>query len=300
MENDNIDNIKKDLTAIKLKIEELEKGVDSFGINNRQESAGPKNLIGQGVSFEEKRKEIENEIEKSEKRLELISERKKRIESMKKEIEKQEGEAKTPEERRKAEQQRRIVEDERNRIEEERNKKEAELKVMKLQLKEWDKFYFEKNAWNTDFEKSLETVVLEEEKQNLLIDLQKIETRASDLKELLHDTSSQREVINKKLSEIVAEEKSVEKEIRTIEDKAASGLPEEETRKLEKERKIAEEKRRFVEQTRWEIEDELQKIENVYSQIKAEYGVLPGDIANVKKKLEIVNHKLDTDGKKNA
>jgi chromosome segregation ATPase len=292
MDKEKIDNIKKDLKSIKLKIETLEKGLDSFGLSTKEISDTPKHNLPQGVSFEDKRKEIENEIEKAEKRLELLFERKKRIEQLKKEIEDREAKAKTPEERKDAEQQRRIVEDERNLVEENLAKKQEEVKLMKLQLKDWDKFYYEKTEWNPDFEKSLDSLILEEEKQNLMIDLEKIQTRTTGLKNLLHDTAAQREVLNKKLSEINKAEDSAEKEIKSLEEKINS-TSSEDARTLEDQRRAAEERRRELEQARWEAEDELSKLEDVYTRLKAEYQVMPLDINNIKEKLALINKKMD-------
>ncbi|MFA5178093.1 MAG: hypothetical protein WC427_00865 [Candidatus Paceibacterota bacterium] len=293
MEKEKIDNLKKDLKSIKLKIEVLEKGLDSFNLSAEKDSSNNlKHSLPQGMSFEDKRKEIENEIEKAEKRLELLFERKKRIEQLKKEIESKEAKAKTPEERKDAEQQRRIVEDERNLVEENLAQKKEEVKLMKLQLKDWDKFYYEKTEWNPDFEKSLDSLVLEEEKQNLMLDLEKIQTRTTGLKNLLHDTAAQREVLNKKLSEINKAEEMAEQEIKSLEEKINS-TSSEETREIEALRRSTEEKRRELEQARWEAEDELDHLENVYTKLKAEYQVMPLDINNIKEKLALINKKMD-------
>lgn len=294
MENENIEIIKKDLKTIKLKIEELEKSLDSS--NKKPEKKIPTEkdfMASKGLSFEEKREEIKNEIAKVEKRLELLTERKKRIEELKRGIEEKEANAKTVEERRSAEQERRGVERQRDTIEEEREKKESEIKLMKLQLKDWDRFYFEKPDLKIDLEQNLDLIVLEEERQNLLLELQRIETETAKIRDFLSDVSSQREIINTKFSEITEIEKNAEKEIKDAEAKLEMDLPEDENKKLQAKRKENEEKRRYAEQIRWEVEDELEKIEKIYSELKAEYQMIPSNINNIKEKLDLINKKID-------
>lgn len=295
MQDGNIDPIKKDLGAIKLKIDELEKSLDTLS-QQAQGSEKEGSVIYSGLSFEEKKKEIENEIEKSEKRLELLMERKKRLEEMKKDTEKKEEEAKTPTERRVAEEQRVAIENERNVVEEERDKKESEIRLLKLELKGWDKFNFEKTDWKVDLDKNLDLSILDEEKQNLLIDLQRIETRTSQLREFMHDISAQREVLNAKLSEISGVEKDAQTSIKDFEVKLDTPLSVDEAKDLEHQRNAFEEKRRAAEEARWDAEDEIEKIETIYSKVKSEYEVIPVNVNNIKDRLALINKKIDSIG----
>ncbi|MDD5569441.1 MAG: hypothetical protein PHG23_03445, partial [Candidatus Pacebacteria bacterium] len=88
--------------------------------------------------FEERKKDIDKEIEKNRKRLDLILERRKRLDELKHKIEEKESAAATPEEKRDAEKERWKVEDERYMVEQEKNQKEDEIKSLRLQLKECD------------------------------------------------------------------------------------------------------------------------------------------------------------------
>jgi chromosome segregation ATPase len=288
-----IDAIKKDLSTIRLGIEELEKSLKSFAQKDLpSEEEG--SMACSEISLEEKQKEIKNEIEKLEKRLELLAERKTRLEEIKKDAENKEAQAKNPTERRAAEEQRFLIEEQRNLVEEERDKKESEIKLLKLALEGSDKFDVEKTDQNINLNKNLDLTALDEEKQNLLLELQRIETLTSQLKDFIQDIVTERAVLNSKLAEISELEKEAEKNIKDFEAKLTAPLSVDEAKEIESQRNIFEEKRRAAERVRWDAEDEIEKIETIYSKAKTEYQIIPISINNIKERLSLVNKKIDS------
>lgn len=294
MDKDNLDDLKKDLKIIKLKIDELEQGLGSYNKTKNEEEVREKDeAVKKSLSLDERLDEMQNKIENAEKRIELLTERKKRIEAMKKEVEDKEAKAKKSDEKREAEKQRRMVEDERDLVEKEIEKKEEELKELKFQLQELNKFRFTKHSDDLDFKEDLSSTILLEEKQDLLWELQKINTKTDTLKKLMTDATSQKELIQAKLSEILAAEQATENEIKMFEEKLSEDAFKDDARNIEDARKKTEEKRRQIEERRWEAEDELEKIKSVHAELKAEYDILPGAVEDIKKKLVIINEKMD-------
>jgi len=224
----------------------------------------------------------------------LLLERKKRIETIvKKEIEEKELNAKTPSEKREAEKERHLVEDESNFLEKEIENKKNELNDLKYQYKELNKFRFDNPVTNLDFQEDPTYTALSEERQNLLWELQKINNKTKELKKLIAEATSQKHIIENRLSQILNSETKSENEIKLIEEKLAQGIFENDSKKLEEDRRKIEERRRETEESRWEAEDELEKIKNVLANLKAEYDVFPSQINNIKEKLKIINQKMD-------
>jgi chromosome segregation ATPase len=293
MRDGNIDAIKKDLSAIRLTIEELEKTLGSLAqkdVTSEKEGS----VADNETPLEKEQNETKNEIEKLEKRLELLAERKKHLEELKKDIENKEAQAKDPTERRAAEEQRVLIESERNLLEEDRDKKESQIRLLKSELKGGDKVNSEKTDQNLDLDKNLDLAALDKEKQNLLLELQQVETKTSQLKDFVQDIAAQRGVLNSKLAEISGLEKEAEKNIKDCEAKLNGPISVDEAKEIESQRNTFEKKRQEAEKTRWEAEDEIEKIETIYSKAKDAYQIIPTSINNIKERLALVNKKIDS------
>lgn len=252
------------------------------------------------IPFEERKKDIEREMDKSRQRLDLIAERKKRIDELKKTTEEKEKSQQSPEEKRNTEKERWKIEDERNAVEEEKNKKEDEIKSLRLQLKECD-FNFEK-VLSREKELNMELsllkrdhthLILEQEKQGLLTELEKLEVEANSIKDIMTDNTAEKESIEKRLGNIMTEEKSVEEEIKVIEKRSDMSVPPAELRRMEELRKAAEEKRRLIEEKRWASEDDLDKAEQLRAELRDKYQSFSTKVNALKSKIAEINDKLN-------
>jgi DNA repair exonuclease SbcCD ATPase subunit len=252
------------------------------------------------IPFEERKKDIEREMDKSRQRLDLIAERKKRIDELKKTTEEKEKSDQSPEEKRNTEKERWKIEDERNAVEEEKNKKEDEIKSLRLQLKECD-FNFEK-VLSREKELNMELallkrdhthLILEQEKQGLLSELEKLEVEANSIKDIMTDNTAEKESIEKRLGNIMTEEKSVEEEIKVIEKRSDMSVPPAELRRMEELRKAAEEKRRLIEEKRWASEDDLDKAEQLRAELREKYQSFSTKVNALKSKITEINDKLN-------
>jgi hypothetical protein len=251
------------------------------------------------IPFEERTKDIEREMDKARQRLDLIAERKKRIDELKRNTEEKEKSDQSPEEKRNTEKERWKIEDERNAVEEEKNKKEDELKSLRLQLKECD-LNFEK-VISREKELNMELallkrdhshIILEQEKQGLLEDLEKLEVEANSIKDIMTDNTAEKESIEKRVANIMTEEKSVEEEIKVIEKRSDLSVPDAELRRMEELRKAAEEKRRQIEERRWLAEDDLAKAEQLRGELREKYQSFASKVNDLKAKISGINEKL--------
>ncbi len=251
------------------------------------------------IPFEERQKDIEREMDKAKQRLDLIAERKKRIDELKRNTEEKEKSDQSIEEKRGTEKERWKIEDERNAVEEEKNKKEDEIKSLRLQLKECD-FNFEK-VLSREKELNMELsllkrdhrhLILEQEKQGILSELEKLEIEANNIKDIMTDNTAEKESIEKRLANIMTEEKSVEEEIKVIEKRSDMSVPDAELRRMEELRKTAEEKRRQIEEKRWLTEDDLEKAEQLRSELREKYQSFSSKVNALKSKISEINEKL--------
>ncbi|MFA5368762.1 MAG: hypothetical protein WC303_01990 [Candidatus Paceibacterota bacterium] len=251
------------------------------------------------IPFEERQKDIEREMDKAKQRLDLIAERKKRIDELKRNTEEKEKSDQSIEEKRGTEKERWKIEDERNAVEEEKNKKEDEIKSLRLQLKECD-FNFEK-VLSREKELNMELsllkrdhrhLILEQEKQGILSELEKLEIEANNIKDIMTDNTAEKESIEKRLANIMTEEKSVEEEIKVIEKRSDMSVPDAELRRMEELRKAAEEKRRQIEEKRWLTEDDLEKAEQLRSELREKYQSFSSKVNALKSKISEINEKL--------
>lgn len=252
------------------------------------------------IPFEEKKKDIERAIEKARQRLELIAERKKRIEEIKKNTETKEESAASKEEKRNIEKDRWKIEEERNAVEDEKNKKEDEIKSLRLQFNEFDlafeKIISREKELNMELEllkRDRDKIVYGGEKDEFLEKLQKVEKEANSIKDLMLDNTRQKEDAEKRLSDIIAQEKKIEEEIRVIEKRGSLDVPTEELKMIEKERKAAEEKRKDLEQKRWGIEDDIEKVEKIREELRVKYQTFSTEARDLKNKIDDINKKID-------
>ncbi|MFA5087029.1 MAG: hypothetical protein WC470_01855 [Candidatus Paceibacterota bacterium] len=257
-------------------------------------------IADEKIPFEERKKDIEREIDKTKQRLELIIERKKRIEEIKKATEAKEESAGTPEEKRNMEKERWKVEDERNTVELEKNKKEDEIKSLRLQLNEFnltfEKILAREKELNMELDllkRDRDKIIYSGEKTELLTDLEKAEVEANSIKELMLDNTDQKNASDKRLSDIAKQEKTIEEEIKVIEKRSDMAVTPDDLRKLEQERKAIEEKRREIEKKRWETEDESRKIETMREELRTKYQGFAANVKSIKDKISTVNEKLD-------
>ena len=252
------------------------------------------------IPFEEKRKDIEREIDKARQRLDLILERKKRIEELKKTTENKEEGAETAEEKRNMEKERWKIEDERNAVEQEKNKKEDEIKSLRLQLNEFnlnsEKILSREKELNMELDllkRDKDHLILNEEKEKLLEKLEKSQKEANSIKDLMNDNTSQKEAIDKKINKIKEEEQAIEEEIKVLEKRTDLTVPEVELRKLEAQRKSAEEKRRKTEEQRWQAEDELNKAEALRLELREKYQSFASEANKLKEQISEINKKMN-------
>lgn len=252
------------------------------------------------IPFEEKKKDIERAIEKARQRLELIAERKKRIEEIKKNTETKEESAASKEEKRNIEKDRWKIEEERNAVEDEKNKKEDEIKSLRLQFNEFDlafeKIISREKELNMELEllkRDRDKIVYGGEKDEFLEKLQKVEKEANSIKDLMLDNTRQKEDAEKRLSDIIAQEKKIEEEIRVIEKRGSLDVPTEELKIIEKERKAAEEKRKDLEQKRWGVEDDIEKVEKIREELRVKYQTFSTEARDLKNKIDDINKKID-------
>ena len=252
------------------------------------------------IPFEEKRKDIEREIDKARQRLDLILERKKRIEELKKTTETKEESAETAEEKRNMEKERWKIEDERNTVEQEKNKKEDEIKSLRLQLNEFnlnfEKILSREKELNMELDllkRDKNHLILNEEKEKLLEKLEKVQNEANSIKDLMNENTSQKELINKKINKIKEEEQGIEEEIKVLEKRTDLTIPEIELRKLEAQRKSAEEKRRKTEEERWQTEDDLSKAESLRLELREKYQSFASEANELKEKISEINKKMN-------
>lgn len=257
-------------------------------------------IADEKIPFEERKKDIEREIDKTKQRLELIVERKKRIEEIKKATEAKEESSTTPEEKRTMEKERWKVEDERNTVELEKNKKEDEIKSLRLQLNEFnltfEKILAREKELNMELDllkRDRDKIIYSGEKTELLTDLEKAEVEANSIKELMLDNTDQKNASDKRLEDIAKQEKAIEEEIKVIEKRSDMAVSPDDLRKLEQERKIIEEKRREIEKKRWETEDESRKIETMREELRTKYQDFAAKVKSIKDKISTVNEKLD-------
>ncbi|MFA5009323.1 MAG: hypothetical protein WC534_01925 [Candidatus Paceibacterota bacterium] len=252
------------------------------------------------IPFEEKRKDIEREIDKARQRLDLILERKKRIEELKKTTETKEEGAETAEEKRNMEKERWKIEDERNTVEQEKNKKEDEIKSLRLQLNEFnlnfEKILSREKELNMELDllkRDKNYLILNEEKEKLLEKLEKVQNEANSIKDLMNENTSQKELIDKKINKIKEEEQGIEEEIKVLEKRTDLTIPEIELRKLEAQRKSAEEKRRKTEEERWQTEDDLSKAESLRLELREKYQSFASEANELKEKISEINKKMN-------
>ncbi|MFA6347966.1 MAG: hypothetical protein WCX30_00885, partial [Candidatus Paceibacterota bacterium] len=258
------------------------------------------NVLEEKIPFEQRKKEIELEIERAEKKLDLILERKERIEEVKKTIEDQENSSKSVDEKRTFEKERWKIEDQRNDVGLEQEEKEDEIKSLKAQLNEcsynFEKIVSKERELNLELEilrRDREDILLEQQKRVIQTDLEKIETEAFAIKDKMFENTKLKNELDRKLSDIKNREKLSEEEIKILEKRTDAAGTENEIRALEQQRKSAERARRDVETERWKIEDSLSKAEKERDKLKERYQLISGEIKVFRDKVSDINEKKE-------
>jgi predicted nucleic acid-binding Zn-ribbon protein len=257
-------------------------------------------VLEEKVPFEQRKEELELEIERAEKKLELITERKERIEEVKKTIEGQENASQNIEEKRTFEKERWKIEDQRNDVVLEQEEKEDEIKSLRAQLNEceynFEKIISKERELNLELEilrRDREDILLEQQKRTIQTDLEKVETEAFAVKDRMFENTKLKSELEKNLSEIKNKERLSEEEIKILEKRTDAAGTENEIRSLEQQRKNAEKTRRDIETERWKIEDSLAKAEKEREKLKERYQTISGEVKTYRDKISNINIKKE-------